>query len=437
MPPDAAVARAAPRAGVELRARASGRPLRARRRRRAVRRALVDGHRLADRLHLARGGGVVARAGQGARCALGVEGIKADDGEGYYFPDDVRFADGTHRRARRVGARRAVPALDAARARRGPPRPRRAVRAQRLDRPAGDRDALGRRPGVGLLVAARARRRDDLGRRERLLELVARRRRLPRPPPRRALPGRAARALGAARLLHAAHAGPRAAGAGAVDLRRAHAGHLPLLRPAARAARAVRPRRGRDRARAAACRSSARCTSRPRRRARLDDRRRVRLRPGAVGRAGARRGRARRARSRCRAATGSRRGRASTCAAAARSLAPAPRDHDPGVGARRLDRRDVSGRARRRRASATRPSTSARSRRRCGASRALGQRRRPARRRHEDRVAARALVGRPRARRDASASAAERPVGPAQLVRQAPDEGVSRGDLAQHRQAPR
>ena len=25
---------------------------------------------------------------------LGVEGIKADDGEGYYFPDDVRFADG-------------------------------------------------------------------------------------------------------------------------------------------------------------------------------------------------------------------------------------------------------------------------------------------------------------------------------------------------------
>ncbi|MEA2220248.1 MAG: alpha-D-xyloside xylohydrolase [Solirubrobacteraceae bacterium] len=26
--------------------------------------------------------------------ALGIEGIKADDGEGYYFPDDVRFADG-------------------------------------------------------------------------------------------------------------------------------------------------------------------------------------------------------------------------------------------------------------------------------------------------------------------------------------------------------
>ena len=28
-----------------------------------------------------------------------MEGIKADDGEGWYFPDDVRFADGTHRRA--------------------------------------------------------------------------------------------------------------------------------------------------------------------------------------------------------------------------------------------------------------------------------------------------------------------------------------------------
>ena len=27
--------------------------------------------------------------------ALGVEGIKADDGEGYYVPDDARFADGS------------------------------------------------------------------------------------------------------------------------------------------------------------------------------------------------------------------------------------------------------------------------------------------------------------------------------------------------------
>ena len=35
---------------------------------------------------------------------LGVEGIKADDGEGWYIPDDARFADGTHRRRSRPGA---------------------------------------------------------------------------------------------------------------------------------------------------------------------------------------------------------------------------------------------------------------------------------------------------------------------------------------------
>ena len=50
---------------------------------------------------------------------------------------------------------------DAARARRGPRRRRgRPLRPLRLDRPAGRRDALGRRPGLGLLVAARAGRRD-------------------------------------------------------------------------------------------------------------------------------------------------------------------------------------------------------------------------------------------------------------------------------------
>ena len=88
---------------------------------------------------------------------LGVEGIKADDGDGYYIPDDVRLADG------RTGAQAAW-ALGglhrrcaAARARRGPSRARRAVRAQRLERPAGDRADLGRRPGIGLLVAAGAR----------------------------------------------------------------------------------------------------------------------------------------------------------------------------------------------------------------------------------------------------------------------------------------
>ena len=86
---------------------------------------------------------------------LGVEGIKADDGEGYYFPPDVRFADG------RSGAEAAwaygllYRALDAARARRGAPGARRPVRALGLDRAAGRRRHLGRRPGLRLLVAAR------------------------------------------------------------------------------------------------------------------------------------------------------------------------------------------------------------------------------------------------------------------------------------------
>ena len=31
---------------------------------------------------------------QATCCELGVEGIKADDGEGYYCPPDARFADG-------------------------------------------------------------------------------------------------------------------------------------------------------------------------------------------------------------------------------------------------------------------------------------------------------------------------------------------------------
>ena len=76
------------------------------------------------------------------------KGIKADDGEGWYFPDDARFADGTHRRAGGVGARAEVPALDAARAGRGASRDGRAVRPPGLDGPAGGRDHLGRRPAV-------------------------------------------------------------------------------------------------------------------------------------------------------------------------------------------------------------------------------------------------------------------------------------------------
>ena len=102
--------------------RAPRRALRARRRRRAVRRALVDGHRLAGRLHLAGRRGVVARAGQARAARWASQGIKADDGEGFYFPDDVRFADGRTGAEAAWGHGPALPALDAARARRGPPR---------------------------------------------------------------------------------------------------------------------------------------------------------------------------------------------------------------------------------------------------------------------------------------------------------------------------
>src|SRR6185503_8151317 len=142
-----------------------------------------------------------------ATLALGVEGIKADDGEGWYVPEDARLADGT-----RGGAAAW---------------PRRRVRAQRLERPAGDRRAVGRRPGQRLLVAAGARRRGRVGGAQRLLELVARRRRLPRGARGRPLPARAAAPLGAGRLLHAADAGPRPPRPGAVDVRRADARPVP------------------------------------------------------------------------------------------------------------------------------------------------------------------------------------------------------------------
>ena len=74
---------------------------------------------------------VVARAGQARRCGWASQGIKADDGEGCYFPHDVRFADGRTGARGRLGARAAVPALDAARARRGPPAARACCSAAR------------------------------------------------------------------------------------------------------------------------------------------------------------------------------------------------------------------------------------------------------------------------------------------------------------------
>ena len=137
----------APRAGVQLRRGAAGGHFVRGRRRRAARRALVDGHGLAGRLHLAGRRGVVARAGQRV-LAMGVQGIKADDGEGFYYPDDVRFADGRPAPQAAWGMglryRRSMQrALDEV-----APGRRRAVRPARLDRP----------PGVGVTWGATRRR---------------------------------------------------------------------------------------------------------------------------------------------------------------------------------------------------------------------------------------------------------------------------------------
>ena len=92
-------------------------------RRRAVRRALVDGHRLAGRLHLARRRDWWREQAKRRAARSGVEGIKADDGEGYYFPHDVALRRRPHAAPRPPGRYGLpLPALDAARARRGPPR---------------------------------------------------------------------------------------------------------------------------------------------------------------------------------------------------------------------------------------------------------------------------------------------------------------------------
>ena len=135
---------------------------------------------------------------------LGVEGIKADDGEGYYFPDEVRFADG------RNGAQLAWEygglywdSMQRA-----------------LDEATGGSGVLFGRSGwsgrqrLGVLWGGDQAsdfwslqglgRRHAHGRGERLLELVARRRRLPRRASRGALSEGAPDPLAPVRLLHAA-----------------------------------------------------------------------------------------------------------------------------------------------------------------------------------------------------------------------------------------
>ena len=217
---------------------------------------------------------------------LGVEGIKADDGEGYYFPPDVRFADGRTGAQAAWALRRALPALDAARARRGPPGRGRAVR----------RAAAGpgsRRPGMlwggdqasdfwslRALVAATltaaasgfSNWSHDVGGYlgERLVE------RCPKELLMRWVQFGCFTPLMQAHGRFARRRGPTT---------RETLDALPRLRPAARAARALRARRGGDRGALRAADRPPAVPHRPRRPARLDDRRRLRLRPGAVGRA--------------------------------------------------------------------------------------------------------------------------------------------------------
>ena len=338
-------------------------------RRRAARRALVDGHRLAGRLHVA---GAPRRGGASrpsACCALGVQGIKADDGEGWYIPDDVRFADGT------TGARAAwghglqyrrsmQRALDEVHPGEGVLFGRPGWTGQQA---VGHH--LGRRPAVGLLVAAHARGRDaDRG------------------------------GVRASRTGRTTSAATSASGSSSrcpkelllrwvqfgcfTPLMHAHGRFeqeawtydeetLDVYRALRRCCTSgssptcARPRRPR---RAAGCRSSARwrCRSAD---ARLGGRRRLRLRPVAVGGAGAR---GRRARGRGRPAArrlDRRPGTARTSRGGGTVVAARAARPHPGVGPARRADRHLSRRRTSRAGWATRRSASGRWRRRCGASR--------------------------------------------------------------------
>ena len=146
---------AALRAGLELRGGRRRGPLRARPQRRACG-ALVDGHGSPVDFTSPDAEDVVAGAGaQRPRPRRG--GHQGRRRRGLLHPGRGPLLRRPHRRRGGVGAGRPLQGVDAAGARRGPPRPRRALRPQRLERPAGVGHAVGRRPGVGLLVAAHAR----------------------------------------------------------------------------------------------------------------------------------------------------------------------------------------------------------------------------------------------------------------------------------------
>ena len=277
----------------------------------AVRRAVVDGDRLAGRLHQPRRRAVVARAGSSALLALGVEGIKVDDGEGYYMPDDVRFADGRTRRAGGVGARRPAPPVACS---------ERSTRSTRVraccsgaaagpaSTPSGTPGPAIRRRTSGRCACSwsrRCRRPAAASRTGRTTSAATSGHRLVE----RCPPELLVRWLqfGCFTPLMHAHARmpqePWHYGERVLELYRAYVLLHEQLVPYVRAAAATAARTGLPIVRPL-------CLIDPERPARLDDHRRLRLRAGAVGRAGAR-GRARAsARWRCRGGSGSRRGRA-------------------------------------------------------------------------------------------------------------------------------
>ena len=256
---------------------------------------------------------------------LGVEGIKADDGEGYYFPPEVRFADG------RSGAEAAwaFPAIY------------RAAMQEALDAEHPESGVLFARSGhSGAQSPGIVWGGDQVSDFWSLQTLVCAAltaaasgisnfshdvggylgHKLVEPCWPGALP-----TLGPVRRVHAAHAGARALRAGGLALRARRARLLPRARRPARAPRPLRDGRRADRGSHRAADHAPAGARRPRRRSRLDDQRRLHVRPGAVGRTGARGGRR-----------------------AAPHLS-APRALD-----RLLDRRPGRGRARRRRSSAAR-----------------------------------------------------------------------------------
>ena len=185
---------------------------------------LVDGDGLDRRLHLARGRRLVAASWRGAVLELGVEGDQGRRRRGLLLPARRALRRRPHAAPRRPGPtddlyrRTTQESLDAVHG----PASGVALRALRLDRPARDRDALGRRPGLGLLVAAGAASTALLtSAASGFSNCLARRRRLSR---RAGSPSAAEPELlvrwAAVRRAVAAHAGARPLPAGGLDVRR-------------------------------------------------------------------------------------------------------------------------------------------------------------------------------------------------------------------------